>query len=121
IRRGSAYPARGRPPVRTSALGRTRSEKTVTQCHGGRLESGMDVQLLQDALDVRSDGVSAHGQSRRDLVAGGTLRKKCEDLAFARSECRGLAGLVVVVPARRSSFGLRGHELPIQDTLERAG
>jgi len=60
------------------------------QAHGGgdRLELGVRVQFLDDALNVVAHRGQADAEVQGDRLIGQALRKQTEDLGFARCEIR---------------------------------
>src|SRR4051795_2026803 len=50
------------------------------------LGSPLDVELDEDALDVRFDGLGCDGKNSSDLLVGVTLRDQMEDLALPAAE-----------------------------------
>ena len=60
----------------------------VTDRHGRGLQTGVHLELRQDALNVGPNGVATDAQPARDRSSVGPLHEQAEDLSLPRGELR---------------------------------
>ena len=69
---------------RQQELGSADEAKTLRARNG--LSSPLDVELNEDMLDVRFDGLGCNGKNSRDFLVGSAVSDQIEDVALADAE-----------------------------------
>ena len=94
----------------------------VTDRHGRGLQTGMHLELRQDALNVGPNGVATDAQPARDRASVRALHEEAEHLSLPRGELRDEQSDTVGRSAAmtRGSQAMRKDHLPADDCFHRA-